>query len=502
MTDIPSMVMKALEYLEANQAGQADIWICSDLRAGDWNQEDGRWESIRQISRSLNNRVRFHLLTYPKEASDNISVHVSDAQRSVGTSGEELVLTVHLRREGISESMIRVPVDIEVAGVRSRIDVDFEGSEFELRDYRLPIPENLENGWGKVSIPGDSNPADNEAFFVFDAPPIRKTLVVGDDESVVALLQLASSISPSPNVITESEVRSSGQLEGIAWEQYALILWHGPLPKEKALEEIEHHVERGGVVMFLPPQNPGNESAFGIRWGAREELANEVQVETWRNDADLFRQTQAGQSLPVGSLKVRAVVPVEGEQIKLAAIGGSSSIVSRAPTERGAVYFWGISPSISDSSLASDGIVFYVAIQRALELGAEVLSKTRQLAAGESSVDSTSQWQPLTIREGAFSDAFAVTAGAYQDGGRLLAVNRPPQEDITEVLNDESLQKLFQDLPFDRVDDSAGNLSALVHEIWRVFLIGMMVAMVLEAALCLPKRTLGNESYPRRGASL
>ena len=40
---------------------------------------------------------------------------------------------------------------------------------------------------------------------------------------------------------------------------------------------------------------------------------------------------------------------------------------------------------------------------------------------------------------------------------------------------------------YSRVDDKAGSFGSLIQEIWRMFLTAMMVAMVAEAALCLPK---------------
>ena len=46
----------------------------------------------------------------------------------------------------------------------------------------------------------------------------------------------------------------------------------------------------------------------------------------------------------------------------------------------------------------------------------------------------------------------------------------------------------FRGLDFTRIDDRAGNLSALIQEIWRLFMVAMMGAMVVEAVLCLPRR--------------
>ncbi len=70
---------------------------------------------------------------------------------------------------------------------------------------------------------------------------------------------------------------------------------------------------------------------------------------------------------------------------------------------------------------------------------------------------------------------------------RQLAVNRSIAEDQREMLADEKVDALFAGLPFARVDDQAGNLSGIVREIWRLFLIAMIVALLIEAALCLPR---------------
>jgi len=58
--------------------------------------------------------------------------------------------------------------------------------------------------------------------------------------------------------------------------------------------------------------------------------------------------------------------------------------------------------------------------------------------------------------------------------------------------------ELFRGLNFVRVDDSAGSLSSLIQEIWRIFLVMMLISLIVEAALCLPKRGL---LKPGRGLS-
>ena len=48
---------------------------------------------------------------------------------------------------------------------------------------------------------------------------------------------------------------------------------------------------------------------------------------------------------------------------------------------------------------------------------------------------------------------------------------------------------LFKGLDYARVDDQAGSIGSLIQEIWRLFLVAMMVAMVAERRVCLPKLT-------------
>ena len=69
----------------------------------------------------------------------------------------------------------------------------------------------------------------------------------------------------------------------------------------------------------------------------------------------------------------------------------------------------------------------------------------------------------------------------------MVGVNRFAGEDRRDVVSDARVAELFRGLDFRRVDDQAGNLQSLAREIWRVCLAVMVVAMVAEAGLCLPR---------------
>jgi hypothetical protein len=185
---------------------------------------------------------------------------------------------------------------------------------------------------------------------------------------------------------------------------------------------------------------------------------------------------------------VRRSCGLEGEFTTLASLRGGSPLLARAEADAGGVSFLATTPAAADSSLASSGIVLYVLVQRALARGAKGLGSTRELIAGDPAGERTADWRPVAGVSEAISSEYALHRGIYRAGDRLLAVTRPPAEDQAPVLADVRVAGLFRGLDFARVDDQAGSPGGLIQEIWRVFLVAMMVSMVVEAGLCLPRR--------------
>ncbi len=487
--DLPTMLLAALDYVQANKLGQTDIWICSDLRESDWKSTDGRWQSIRDAFAAFDNRIRFHLLAYTQSAPDNAAVRVTNVRRDVTTDGADVLVSLQVTRESGNDTVQSVPIEFEVDGARSTLNLEMSGAVYELKEHRIPVAADHERGWGRVSIPADANPADNSDFFVFDVTPPRRTLVVSEDPLVARPLEIAAGIAPAPGVEAESQLVPSANLNTVAWEDLALVLWHGPLPEGDNLANIEAFVARGGSVVFFPTEETSNAKAFNVGWGEWQTLPNEISVDSWRGDTDLLANTLSGASLPVGTIKVRAYAQLDGPITSLATLLGGAPLLARADTPVGKVYFCTTTPRQSDSTLAVNGVVLYVAIQRALSVGSSSLGNTKQLAAGSIAADDAILWSALAGRDEILSNEQAFRAGVYEHQGRLLALNRPAVEDQPNITNDETLSKLFENLSLDRVDDAAGNLSTLIQEIWRIFLVSMMVALLLEAVLCLPKVT-------------
>ena len=157
------MLQAARDYIQANKAGRTEIWICSDLRENDWNADSGRWQALRDaLPRVPAGRPVPPAGLSRRPRPGNLSVRVTDVRRQKTGDGAELLVSLELTREGGGDGRSTVPVQFEIDGARSEVTVEMAGPEAELKDHRIPLEKGQERGWGKVSIPADANPADND----------------------------------------------------------------------------------------------------------------------------------------------------------------------------------------------------------------------------------------------------------------------------------------------------------------------------------------------------
>src|SRR5580704_16269949 len=499
-SDLPGLLEAACEYIRANKSGRTDIWICSDLRKNDWSPQSGRWQSIRESLLSLRQGVRINLLAYPERAEGNLSVRVSDVRRVQNGPAADLVLSVRLAPVGKNQSKASIPLRFEIDGARSEVMVEMDKTPYDLKDYRIPLESKQPRSWGKVTIPADLNPADNDFYFAFEKPAPRHAVIVVEEAQVARSLQLAAAITPDPGIACTAEVLPAEQVANVEWEKVALLLWQGPLPEGEAARHVQAFLKRGGYAIFLPPKVPGDREFFGARWKSWVDSASkDALVANWRGDQDLLANTQSGALLPVGQLQIHRYCRLTGDVLPLSALQGGAPLLARSTQDHSGAYFFATTTVPSDSSLATDGVVLYVLVQRAMAGGASALGTIRQLTAGEAVPNTIPDaWQRLGGPEDAVSGAYPFHRGVYSAGDRLLAVNRPAEEDQAPILEDERVAGLFDGLNFIRVDHRAGHIGILIEEIWRPFLAGMIIALIVEAALCLPRYGLQRSGLPRQ----
>ncbi|MBD3673315.1 MAG: BatA domain-containing protein [Planctomycetaceae bacterium] len=488
--DFPAMLETVHDYLRDNRPSRTEVWMCSDLKEHDWDPGSARWDVLRSAFLELPFPVQFHLLAYGLSDSENRSLRMTSVSVHDTSTSQELRLSLSIKQTDENPETVRIPVQLELNGTMTEIPVDITGTETELINYSVSLEGQPEKGWGRISIPADANEADNEFYFVYDQPPPLQTVIVTETPEQAQPLELAAGISPNEQVESKVTVITPSQIDQIDWDPAALVLWQAPLPTDGTAAILDALMKQERRIVFFPPETETDAEFAGLSWGEWRDSGEVHQVSTWLQDQDLLANVQSGAALPVGELKVNRYRELEGERITLATLDTGDALLCRALTDLPNVYFCTTRPISADSTFANNGVVLYVMIQRALAEGAASLSSARQLIAGEVSQAEALSWNRLSQSEAALSSNLNIQAGTYEAEETLVGINRSPGEDRPDVVPDDQVAGLFQDLPFDRIDEEVGRESALMREIWPTFLLVMIIMLIGEAILCIPKRPI------------
>lgn len=495
--DMPVLMQAAYAYLRDNRPGRCEIWVCSDLRRHDWGPSGGRWQAVREAFLEFPAIIRFHLLLYPEAAERNRAVQVDSARVRQAESGRELVLSLNINQTPAARQP-ELPIRLDLDESPVELTIEANSGRVEVSDYIVPLPSDEEQGWGRVLLPEDENGEDNVYYFVFENPLPRKTVIVSERPDLTRAWEVAAGISAERGVPSQSETLRPQDLTGVEWDEVALVVWQGPLPTGSTADLLQTLASRGTRLLFLPDETEDEtESFLGCGWGEWIETQQEARVTRWQTDQDLLANAQSGLPLSLPELRIQRYRALRGERISLATLEGGAPLLARVGKAGAHVYFLTTTAQSRDSNLASEGVVLFVMLQRALIAGADNLGRARQRVAGEEARSllardaSGGGWERLSqVRQG-IPLAPHLQAGVYRQGERLVAVNRDLREDSPERVTDDELAGLFEGLPYDRIDGRINSSGGLFSEIWPAFLLLMLIALLAESVLCLPKRPQG-----------
>ena len=504
-SNIPALFRKALDFIQTDSSGRTDLWLATDLRREDWAPAAGEWQSIRsELSASENTRL--FLLTFPEIESDNLSIAVSNVKRRRSASGLQLVLDLSIKKQGVvsPDAEEKIPVEFTVNGTRTVQEMVLKGEEMIRLGHTIPLGNSDARGWARFDLPADDNVMDNRAYLVFDDPAEKRTSIVGDDVSTAEAIR-AAAISPVDSSIEYSaDIFPVQRTAELPWSESALIVWHAPLPGSGSTEAalLEQHVSEGRALLLLPPEQESPENDFlGLRWGEwlTDSTAN-LEIGWWRTESGLLANTQNGSPLPLGELKLYRTRQIVGEVQSLLKLESGETVVGKVIPDKdsnaiGHAYFWGTLPRSEHSTLASDGVAFFVMIHRALDEGAQAVSKAKSSPCRLdalpdnpmlSSLDSFTSEEQL-LNSNLVPGAFEIESETGDS--TLVALHRPVSEDRQEIVSEETLGRLLEGIDYRQISDRVDSGSSLASEIWRTFLIAMALALLAEAALCLPPKT-------------
>ena len=487
--DIPALLQRSSEYIATNETGRTDVWICSDLRKSDWDPSGGRWDAVRQQFEQRKG-VQVYLLAYPDEAGDNLSVSVSGVHRRETSEGAELLMDIRVNRTTDSSLAVNVPLELVIDGARSTLNISITGSEFVRNGHAIPIDRESVSGWGRIELPDDANPADNTYRFVYAEAPVQKTVVVSDTAGIGEYMRLAAGTSNDRSQLAEAELLTLDQVDTIEWQETALLIWQAPLPDGRIAQQMKDFITSGRCILFFPTDTATTNSLFGCQWTNWQATDAATKIGRWQTKTDLLANTRSGTPLPLEELDFYRYCELKSERASvLGSLNGGATLMLRAFSDYGAAYFCSSLPGARHSTLVDNGVVFYVMIQRALARGTAAMGNAKHLNCGTIAESTMNDWQPLDdLSKDVLVSSRSSRAGLYSLEDTRYALNRPLSEDSAQTVNAATIDSLFYGLDFTRLNDSAGSTASLASEVWRMFLVVMILALLAEALLSLPER--------------
>jgi hypothetical protein len=459
--DIPAMLDAALDYLKANQAGRAEIWLCSDLQKSNWQPDAPGWGTVRERFKQQASDTRVRLLALTQTAQENIGVRVTDVARRRTSKGYELQITAELTGQGAASATF--PLTIVHEGARSQVEVNFGGQKLTTQ-CRLDLGPRQSAGWGWVELPADANPRDNQSFFVYPEDLQAKSVVVADAEAAGRFLRLAA--APAPLLLNQvAEVQSaSGTLK---LDDTALLIWQSAAPSGTVENVVRDFVGTGGVVLYLPATT-GDDGKF--------------RVATWRNSDGPLGKTQDGKDLPLPEVVFTKRTTLSSEGSVLAMFDDSKPFLTKQPFGRGAFYQCASLP-LRDWSSLGEGTVLVPMVQRLVQEGARRLGHIVDADVGDTRFLRANN---LAASDNKGAVSVKAVAGIYQQDTKLVAANRPAREDEPDRLDETSVRDAMGTIPYRLFEEKGAGSAALQTEIWRWFLIAMLLFLTGEAIFSLP----------------
>ena len=484
--DIPTLLTKAIDYIDETNPGQTEIWLASDMQRGDWRPTDSRWNAVRSGLESLPNETKLRVLSSGSELAQNIAIELVASRRVE----DNLFLDLKLTRSN-GDGTSTVPITYSLKGARSAERVTMNGQELRFQK-RLPLSAADVDGSGWVGIPSDNNPRDNSVFFAFGGKEPVQSWIVSEKPSGNTANYLRKAAAPDGFERYSSEIIALTQTTKIDWSTASLIVWQAQIPTGAVAAQLQEFATSGGSVIFFPPEKPSNNIIFGTSWGLIQEApADEYFINgSWIKDDGPWRNSLSDQKMPIDQVRGVKRCSIQGDGTSLAEWDDGSPLLYRQLQGLGTAIFINTLPDDRWSNLEFVAL-HLVAVQRLLEKGTDRLHSGYRAIAG--SEKAKLRGNEIRDRLDAFEDyepaLGSYRAGVYRLGERVIAVNRPTAENSPLRVNEEALDTLLEGTSYSLFESKKGD-NNLVSPVWWAFLIAVLFFLLAEAILCLrPKLT-------------
>ena len=488
--DIPTLLAKAIDYLDETNPGQSEIWVASDLQRGDWRPSDSRWGAIQAGLEGLPTKTNLRILTAGEQTVENFTLELLTSRRVE----DDLFLDLKLSRlEG--DGTTTVPITYSLNGARNSERVTVNGQEVRFQK-RFPLTAADTEGYGWVGIPSDNNPRDNSVYFAFGGKEPVQTWVVSEDPTSPTADFLQKAAAPAGFERYSCTVVAPTQTTQIDWATASLIIWQAPIPIGAVAAQLNDFVTSGGSALFFPPNQPSTGVIFGASWGEIEDApADQFFINgSWVKDDGPWQNGMDDTPMPVDQVRGVKRRSIRGDGSSLAEWDDGSPFLYRQLEGLGTSIFISTLPDDRWSNIEFVAL-HLVAIQRLIEKGTDRLHAGYRAVAGSDKAKGRDD--EVRERLDTFEDYEPALehyrAGVYRLGNRTIAVNRPSEENSPTRIDEEALDELLKGTSY-TLFANQDSKKDLISEAWRDFLVAVLLFLLAEALLCLQPKSTGPPS--------
>lgn len=488
--DIPTLLAKAIDYLDETNPGQSEIWVASDLQRGDWRPSDSRWGAIQAGLEGLPTKTNLRILTAGEQTVENFTLELLTSRRVE----DDLFLDLKLSRlEG--DGTTTVPITYSLNGARNSERVTMNGQEVRFQK-RFPLTAADTEGYGWVGIPSDNNPRDNSVYFAFGGKEPVQTWVVSEEPTSPTADFLQKAAAPAGFERYSCTVVAPTQTTQIDWATASLIIWQAPIPIGAVAAQLNDFVTSGGSALFFPPNQPSTGVIFGASWGEIEEApADQFFINgSWVKDDGPWQNGMDDTLMPVDQVRGVKRRSIQGDGSSLAEWDDGSPFLYRQLEGLGTSIFINTLPDDRWSNIEFVAL-HLVAIQRLIEKGTDRLHAGYRAVAGSDKAKGRDD--EIRERLDTFEDYEPALehyrAGVYRLGNRTIAVNRPSEENSPTRIDEEALDELLKGTSY-TLFANQDSKKDLISEAWRAFLVAVLLFLLAEALLCLQPKSTGPPS--------
>ena len=470
--NLPRTINQALEWLQETEVKSAEIIVASDFQSSSW-QISENIKVLRKISEAVAKRNGMWKIRFLKLEPDR-SLNRSMRAQTVRETDQSILPTLLIRsNQNSNESMV---VEVRVDGTLSMIDFNFTAPQ-SVWTPKLSRPAQSPSGWVTLSLPADASASDNSHYLTYGKTDREKISLLASNSEVRRVLEAAASLQGDEvSSLSVSEATYETDLGA-----GKLILFQGNF-EEPLSKKFIAMVEDGATVVLFPPELKESFRSEAQNWALLESIDenNPFSVSQWNPDSGILADTSSGQNLPLPQLEIfKRKIPMLGQA--LAYYSDGKPFLTRRVLGKGIIYSFSTLPIASWSSLA-EGYVLVPSILRIIEEGRSSYAMYGFDCGGPESRELTNA-KPVT---GNPSDQPSVRAGIYQANGRLFAFNRPTQETNPESIVPAELNEITGNPHLSWMGADESETVFKQSELWRFFLILMIILLLAESFLGLP----------------